>query len=159
LDVIRKDTIDKAHEFIKDRISALEWDDLQELVAAILRAMGFKTQVSAPGSDRGKDIVASPDGLCLSPPRIKVEVKHRPRTPMGAPEVRSFIGGLRGDDRGLYVSTGGFTRAAAYEAERAAVPVSLVDLDTLATLLVQHYENLDIEGRAIIPLTRFYWPT
>ena len=30
----------------------------------------------------------------LSPPRIKVEVKHRPRTPIGAPEIRSFIGGL-----------------------------------------------------------------
>jgi restriction system protein len=155
---IRRDVIDRAHEFIKDKISSLDWEELQELTAAILRALGFKTQVSPPGSDRGRDIVASPDGLSLSSPRIKVEVKHRPRTAIGAPEVRSFIGGLRGDDRGLYVSTGGFTKEAAYEAERATVPVSLVDLDALATLLVQHYEKLDVDGRALVPLTRFYWP-
>lgn len=46
-------------ERIKDRVSELDWDDMQQLVAGILRAMGYKTQVSPAGSDRGKDIVAS----------------------------------------------------------------------------------------------------
>ena len=150
--------IGRAHEFIKDKISELDWSEMQDLVASILRAMGYKTQVSSKGADRGKDIFASPDGLGFQSPRIKVEVKHRSRTAIGAPEVRSFIGGLRGDDRGLYVSTGGFTKEAEYEAERATVPVNLVDLDALATLLVQHYEKLDNDGRALVPLTRFYWP-
>jgi restriction system protein len=77
---------------------------------------------------------------------------------MGAPEIRSFLGGLRGDDRGLYVSTGGFTKEARYEAERASVPVNLIDLEYLASLLVQHYESLDAEGKALVPLTRVYWP-
>jgi len=120
--------------------------------------MGFKTRVSPPGSDRGKDIVASPDGLGLTPPRIKVEVKHRRDKQMGAPEIRGFIGGLRGDDRGLYVSTGGFTKEAHYEAERSSLPVNLIDLEVLAALLVQHYEGLDAEGKALIPLTRIYLP-
>ena len=158
LDEIRRDVISRAHEFIKDKISELDWAELQDLVAGILRAMGYKTQVSPQGADRGKDIIASPDGLGLSPPRIKVEVKHRSRTAMGAPELRSFIGGLRGEDRGLYVSTGGFTKEAEYEAERASVPVHCLDLDALARLLTQHYENLDSDGRALVPLTRFYWP-
>ena len=158
LERIRRDTIGRGHEFIKDKISELDWQELQELMAGILRAMGYKTQVSPQGADRGKDIVASPDGLGLSPPRIKVEVKHRTRTPMGAPEIRSFIGGLRGEDRGLYVSTGGFTKEAEYEAERASVPVHLLDLDGLANLLTQHYENMDNDGRALVPLIRFYWP-
>ncbi|MGN6506532.1 MAG: restriction endonuclease [Tepidisphaeraceae bacterium] len=155
---VREDTEDRAREAIKDRISALDWDELQDLVAAILRAMGFKTRVSPPGSDRGKDIVASPDGLGLTPPRIKVEVKHRREKQMGAPEIRGFIGGLRGDDRGLYVSTGGFTKEAHYEAERSSLPVNLIDLEVLAALLVQHYEGLDAEGKALIPLTRIYLP-
>ena len=77
---------------------------------------------------------------------------------MGASDVRSFLGGLRGEDRGLYVSTGGFTREAQYEAERASVPVHLIDLDLLAQLLVQNYEHMDNEGKAIVPLIRFYWP-
>ena len=155
---IRRDVVERSHEFIKDKIAALDWDEMQELVAAILRAMGYQSHVSPSGPDRGKDIVASPDGLGLSSPRIKVEVKHRTNSPMGAPEVRSFLGGLRGEDRGLYVSTGGFTREAQYEAERAAVPVHLIDLDLLAKLLVQHYDRMDNEGRALVPLLRFYWP-
>lgn len=155
---LKDDLAEKAHEFIKDVISALDWDEVQELVAAVLRAMGYKTRVSPKGSDQGKDITASPDGLGLEPPRIKVEVKHRPRSSIGAPDLRSFLGGLRSEDRGLYVSTGGFSREAVYEAERATVPVTLMTLDDLAALLVQHYEDMDAEGRALVPLTRVYWP-
>jgi restriction system protein len=39
---------------------------MQELVAGVLRGMGYKTIVSAKGPDRGRDILASPDGLGLS---------------------------------------------------------------------------------------------
>ena len=49
--------------------------------------------------------------------------------------MRSFIGGLRAGDRGLYVSTGGFTKEARYEADRANVPIRLLDLDGF----VRHY--------------------
>ena len=54
-----EDVENKALEFIKDRVSQLDWEQMQELVAGILRAMGYKTRVSAVGPDRGKDIVAS----------------------------------------------------------------------------------------------------
>lgn len=131
---------------------------MQELVAAILRGMGYKTRVSPAGPDRGKDIVASPDGLGLEEPRIKVEVKHRKGT-IGAADVRAFLGGLRHGDKGLYVSSGGFTREAEYEAERANIPLTLIDLDTLASLLTQHYDTMDMVGRSILPLTRLLWPT
>lgn len=36
----------QALERIKDRVNELDWDDMQQLVAGILRAMGYKTQVS-----------------------------------------------------------------------------------------------------------------
>ncbi len=114
-----KDIQARAIEFIKDRLSGLAWDEMQELVAGLLRAMGYKTRVSPPGSDRGKDIVASPDGFGLESPRIVVEVKHRTKT-IGSPEIRSFLGGRHPNDKGLYVSTGGFSREAHYEAERAS---------------------------------------
>ncbi len=156
---IREDVLAQGYEFTKDRVQKLAWDEMQDLIAGILRAMGYRTIVSGPGADRGKDIIASPDGLGLEQPRIRVEVKHRSKEPMGAPAVRSFIGALRQNDRGLYISTGGFTREAHYEAERATVPLTLLDLDALVALLLQHYENLDTETRALIPLVRVYWPT
>ncbi len=52
----------RALEFIKDRISKLDWEEMQELVGGVLRAMGYKTRISARGPDRGRDIIASPDG-------------------------------------------------------------------------------------------------
>jgi len=157
-DSIRQEVIGRSHEFIKDLVQKLDWDEMQELVAGILRAMGYKTTVSPKGSDRGKDIVASPDGLGLDQPRIRVEVKHRPKDQMGAPQVRSFIGALRQNDKGLYVSSGGFSREAHYEAERAQVPVTLLDLDDVVGLLTQHYENVDINTRTLVPLRKVYWP-
>ncbi len=45
-----------------------------------------------------------------------------------------------------------------YEAERSTVPITLVDLDDLATQIVEHYENFDSDGRSLIPLIRVYWP-
>lgn len=156
--VIRQDVLDRAHEFIKDRIRTLSPEDMEALTAAILRAMGYKARVTPKGPDRGRDVIASPDGLGFQTPRVVAEVKHRPRDSMGADKIRSFIGGLRTGDQGLYVSTGGFTKEANYEAERSSVPVTLVDLDNLALLVVEHYDQFDPDGRSLIPLTRVYWP-
>lgn len=154
---LKDETVAKSHEFIKDKIAALSPEEMEELVASILRAMGYKAKVSPKGPDRGVDVIASKDGLGLTKPRIKSEVKHR-KGPMGAPVVRGFIGALREGDSGLFVSTGGFTREARYEAERSTFPLTLVDLDDLADLIVNHYEQFDLEGRALIPLVRIYWP-
>jgi restriction system protein len=151
------DIEEQALERVKDRILSLGWDELQELVAALLRSLGYRTMISAAGPDRGRDILASRDGFGFEPPRIVVEVKHR-RGAMGAPEVRSFLGGRHSDDRGLYVSTGGFTREAQYDAERATTVTHLMNLDDLARALIDQYEKLDSKGRALLPLTRIYWP-
>ncbi len=158
LETTKNDTKQRAHELIKDKILRLDDAEMEELSAAILRAMGFKTRVSEKGPDRGVDVLASPDGLGLQEPRIKVEVKHRSKTAIGSQDLRSFLGGLRPGDRGLYVSTGGFTKEAKYEAERSNTPATLVDLDELARLVVTHYDNFDLEGRALIALVKVYWP-
>lgn len=152
-----KDIQAKAFEFIKDRVSQLDWEDMQELVAGLLRAMGYKTRVSPSGPDRGKDIVASPDGLGFEDPRIVVEVKHRTAA-MGSQEIRSFLGGRHDNDKGLYVSTGGFTKDARYEAERGRIPVTLMDLDDLVRTLLEQYDRMDPAAQRLVPLRRLYWP-
>ncbi|MBV9071915.1 MAG: restriction endonuclease [Acidobacteria bacterium] len=154
----RQDTQARALELIKDKLSRLDDVQMEQLVAALLRAMGYRTRVSPKGPDRGVDVFASPDGLGFQEPRIKVEVKHRLRTAIGAPEVRSFLGALRPGDRGLYVSSGGYSREAKYEAERANIPITLLDLDELAAAVVTFYESFDLEGRALISLVKVYWP-
>ena len=77
---------------------------------------------------------------------------------MGSQQIRGFLGGLRDGDCGLYVSTGGFTKDAKYEADRAKMAITLLDLDQLAELVIEHYERLDAEGRTLVPLVKLYWP-
>ncbi len=158
LSSLKEDESAKALELIKDKIVALSDREAEELVAALLRAMGYRARVTPVGPDRGVDVQASPDGLGLEEPRIKAEVKHRAKTAMGAQEIRSFLGALRQGDRGLYVSAGGFTKEARYEAERSSVPLTLGNLNDLASLVVTHYEEFDVEGRGILPLVRGYLP-
>ncbi len=150
-------TYDNGIELIKDRVSQLGWEDMERLVAGMLKAMGYCARVTPKGPDGGRDVIASPDALGLESPRIVAEVKHR-KGAMGAPAVRSFIGGLRAGDRGLYVSTGGFTKEARYEADRANVPVRLLDLDSFVRHYVEVYDKTDDETRSILPLTRIWWP-
>ena len=157
LEEIKDDIEAKAREFIKDKILALEWDEMQDLVAGLLRAMGYRSFVSPKGMDRGRDIVASTDGLGLEDPKIVVEVKHR-KGQMNSDNLRSFIGGLRPTEKGVYVSTGGFTKDAKYEAERSDKPLTIVDSDRLVTLLIDYYDKFDVDTRLLIPLKKLYWP-
>lgn len=149
---------ENARERVKDKIVRLDDQEMEELLAGLLRAMGFKATVSPVGPDRGVDVIASPDGLGLQEPRIKAEVKHRKNTSIGSQEVRSFISVLRQGDRGIYLSTGGFKREARYEAERSNIPLTLLDLDGFARLIETHYDSFDTEARTLLPLIKVLWP-
>ncbi len=149
---------EQARVAVTDLIHALDWQQMQELVAGVLRAMGYKTRVSPPGADRGRDVIASRDGLGLEPPRIVAQVKHR-KDQASAAEMRSFVGALDADsDRGLFISTGGFSKEARYESDRSKPPIALLDLDELANVLVEHYDTADVQTRELVPLIAVYWP-
>ena len=126
----------------------------EELVPDLLKALGFTTQGrAAPGPDGGVDIVATTDALRLDPARIKVQVKHR-RTAASAPEVQQLAGTLHGQERGLFVSLGGFTQ----QAYGVMASVSLMDGEELVRLLLEHYERLNARAQARLPLRRVYLP-
>ncbi len=77
---------------------------------------------------------------------------------MGSQEICSFLVGWHKDDKGLYVSTGGFSKDARYEAERASIPLSPMDIDELVAALIENYDALDNETKQLPPLRRLYWP-
>ena len=157
ISILMDEIEDKSKEFIKDMVNSLDAYEMQDLVAGLLRAMGYKTIVSLPGPDRGKDIIASPDGLGLEDPVIVVEVKHR-KGSMSSQHIRSFKGALKKTNKGVYVSTGGFSKDAKYEAERSEIPIILMDLDFLVRFIVQYYDKFDEDARSLIPLKKIYWP-
>ncbi len=153
-----KDVRAKADELIADLISRLDPYDFQDLVAALLEAMGFTAKSSRPGRDRGVDVIAHPDAFGFGTPRIKVQVKHRKGAATG-PEMRSFMGVLRSGENGLFVSTGGFTGDAVIEAERSRESIKLLDRGDFIELLLEHYEQLASEYKAQVPLIKVWLPT
>ena len=52
--------------------------------------------------------------------------------------MRFFIGTLRAGEKGIFVSTGGFTRDATLEAQQTQQPVTLLDRDDFIQLLLRH---------------------
>lgn len=154
---ISYESADDGIEAIKDRISGFSWEEMEDLVAGLLRAMGYHAKPTGPGSDGGRDVIASIDPLGLEHPCIVAEVKHRKDT-MGAPDVRSFIAGLHGNERGLYVSTGGFTKDARMETMRSEKSLRLVDLDEFVRLYIENYATTDEATRAILPLGCIWYP-
>lgn len=96
--------------------------------------------------------------LIKDSPRIIAKVKHRKGAMVSAFAIRSFIARLRPEDRGLYVSTGGSTKEARYEADHAYVPVRLLDLDSFVRNYVEVYDKVNDNDRAILPLTRVWLP-
>ena len=78
---------------------------------------------------------------------------------MGAADIREFSGGLRQGCAALYVSTGGFSKEAKYEADRSNIQITPIDSDLLVDLIIDYYDNFDADAKALLPLTKIYWPS
>jgi len=155
-----EDTREKADEMISDLLDKIGAYEFQDLVAGLLQAMGFRTRVSSPGPDGGVDIRAFPDAFGFESPRIRVQVKHR-KGQATQQEVQQFAGAIgssvEGGYNGLFVSTGGFTPHASREAEKHQ-NITLIDRQAFVDLLIEHYEKLDPQFKALVPLRKLYVP-
>ena len=149
---------EKAWEQIQHYLQTINPYEFQELVADLLRAMGYHVSwVAPPGKDRGIDIIAYTDPLGANIPRIKVQVKHR-ESSTSTEGLRAFMSVLGTDDLGLFVSSGGFTSDAnelARTQERRKV--TLLDLEDIYSLWIEHYEKLSQEGRQRLPLKPIFF--
>ena len=150
-------TFEKAEEQAWDEISQYLRNmppfDFQDLVADLLRAMGYYVSwVSPPGKDGGLDILAQADALGTRLPRIKVQVK-RQQPAVSVDGLRSFMALLGDDDVGLFACTGGFTKDATTEARtQEKRRITLIGLETLFDLWVEHYSKLTDQARRRLPL-------
>jgi restriction system protein len=138
-------------------IAKFKGHGLARLVEAILKAQGYTTHLSPPGADKGVDILAAPDALGFGRPRICVQVKSE-QSPIERAVLDQLIGTMQNfnAEQGLLVSWGGFKQSV--EKERAAqfFRVRLWDQQTLIEGLVAHYDQLDEDLRAEIPLKRIW---
>jgi len=139
-------------------VSSMNPYDLQKLVAALLRAMGYHVSwIAPPGPDKGIDILAHNDPLGTSTPRIKVQVKRR-ADKIRVDDLRSFMSLLGEHDVGIFISTGGFTPDAESEARtKETRKLTLLDLEKLVDLWVKNYEKIEESDKRLLPLKPVYY--
>ena len=155
-------TLEEAEETawkeIEECIQAINPYDLQKLVAALLRAMGYHIAwISPPGPDKGLDILAHNDPLGTSAPRIKVQVKRR-ADKINVDGLRAFMALLGEQDVGIFVSTGGFTSDAQIEARtKETRKLTLIDLEKLIDLWIEHYDKVSESDKRLLPLKPIHY--
>lgn len=155
-------TIEEAEESawteIAEYMKSINPYDFQNLVAALLRAMGYHVSwIAPPGPDKGIDILAHTDPLGTNVPRIKIQVKRR-ADKVSVDGLRSFMALLSDHDVGIFVSTGGFTSDAESEARTQETrKVTLLDLEKLFDLWVQHYDRIAEADKGLLPLRPVYY--
>jgi Uncharacterized conserved protein len=132
--------------------------EFQDLIAALLRGMGYYTPFVAPrGKDGGVDVIAYRDPLGTSSPRIKVQIKHREQT-ASVKEVRELLGVLQKDgDVGIFVSSSGFAPDARSTANSSHVHVELIDLPRFINLWREFYNKLTDDDKNLLPLRAVFF--
>ncbi|MBD8032904.1 restriction endonuclease [Solibacillus merdavium] len=153
--VIIEDLKSKARLMIEDKVDKLDPWQLQDLVGGLLQAMKYNVKISPKGPDGGVDILAYKDAFGFEQPIIKVQVKHRKST-AGSPEIQQLLGANPLKANCLFVSTGGFTSQAMIVAKQNSV--KLVDLEELVQLIIEWYELMPNDTRALLPLQKMYVP-
>ena len=148
----------RARQEIEDYLIGIGPYAFQDLVAALLRGMGYSTPFVAPkGPDGGTDIVAYPDPLGTKTPHLRVQVKHRQSSKATREEIAALRGIIRQDrEIGLFVSTSGFARPAIQEAQQGTVHIELIDLERFLDLWITHYEKLSEEDKGLLRLRSVY---
>lgn len=141
---------------LKTLAQELKGHPLEQFIAHLLGAMGYRTRIADEGADGGIDIVAHQDELGFEPPIIKVQVKSTEGS-VGDPVVSALYGKVGTQEFGLLVTLGTFTaQAKAFAREKSNL--RLIDGQELVDLVLAHYERFDSKYKGILPLKQVYVP-
>ena len=145
---------DQIQAFVAEKFAS---HGLSDLVAGVLEAEGFSTQVAPPGPDGGIDVFAGQGPLGLDSPRLIVQVKSSP-SPVDVKIVRELHGVLstHGADQALLVAWGGVNKTARQELRGQFFRVRVWDADNLLDAVLRNYDQLSEELRADLPLKRVW---
>lgn len=104
-----EEIIESTKDFILKELSKrLKGYALEEFIADLLQAMGYRTTLSPHGGDNGVDITAYKDEL---PPRIVVQVKSQDGD-IKETTIQSLKGAMREGDYGVFITLSDYTKNA-----------------------------------------------
>lgn len=138
-----EETIRRSNRDVRERLHAelheMDPKAFEDLIGRLLTGLGFvDVEVTKYSGDGGIDVRGTLSVGGITNVHTAIQVKRWIKNVPGR-TVRELRGGLSPHERGLIMSTGGFTRDAVREASaRERAPISLVDGGALIGLLVDH---------------------
>lgn len=148
------------HEIAAELLSLLQSlspDGFERLCQRLLRASGFtKVIVTGRAGDGGID----GEGILEINPLVSLKVifqAKRYKGPVSSSQIRDFRGAMQGRaEKGIILTTGGFTQDAKKEAFREGVPpIELVDGDKLIQLFIQN--KLGLKARVVYEIDQEFF--
>lgn len=127
-----------------EELKAVSPSKFEHIVIEVLVKMGYggsyedAAEAIGGAGDEGMDGVINEDKLGLS--RIYVQAKRWQNKYVGHSEIRNFSGALdiKHAERGVFITTSGFTRDAQEGVERSSKRIILIDGNQLAKLMIEH---------------------
>lgn len=128
----------------------------ERAVIQLMVAMGYggeqgRGRATPLTQDGGIDGIIDQDALGLN--RVYLQAKrYRPGNSVGRPEVQSFVGALSGEgaDRGIFITTGHFSKGAVDYAESVPARVILIDGQRLARLMIKYQVGVQPSATHIV---------
>ena len=148
------DIIEGTKDYILKELSKnLKGYDLEDFVANLLKAMGYRAEVSQRGGDSGIDITAYKDEL---PPRILVQVKSSD-SDIRESTIQSLKGAMREGDYGLFITLANYTKNAQNYLKNTPI-IRGINGTELVELILKYYDGLSDKYKQMIPLQKVYVP-
>lgn len=149
-----EDIIESTKDYVLKELSRnLKGYALEEFIANLLQAMGYRTKLSPQGGDSGIDITAYKDEL---PPRILVQVKSQD-SDIKEITIQSLKGAMTEGDYGLFVTLSHYTKKAQEYLEKTPI-IKGINGSELVDLILKYYDSLDDKYKDMIPLKMVYIP-
>ena len=148
------DIVETTRDFVLKELSKnLKGYALEEFVADLLSAMGYRCKPSQQGGDSGIDIIAYRDEL---PPRVLVQVKSQD-SDIKETTIQSLKGAMREGDYGLFIALSGYTKNARKYLDATPI-IRGIDGTELVDLILKYYDQLSDKYKKMIPLKMVYIP-
>ena len=154
-DIVTSETIEETTKdfVLKELNKNYKGYDLENVVADLLNAMGYRTKLSKHGGDSGRDIIAYKDEL---PPRIVVQVKSQDGN-ITESTIQSLKGAMDEGDYGLFVTLSDYTQNAKKYLEKHSIIKSLNGSE-FVDLILKYYDDMSDKFKDTIKLKKVYIP-
>ncbi len=145
---------EQARDFVARQLSQCSRSSFENFAVHLLGKMGYRTRLLSSG-ETSSDYIANKGLLGLEPPTVKVHIRLDGK--FSEQDLAGFTRSIADHERGLVISSAALP-IAVWQAAKAYPNLQLIDGASLADLVFNLYDHLDLQQQQLVPLKRIFVP-